>query len=202
MTNRFDHVLRFRIALKGIRPPIWRRIQVPCTYTFWDLHVAIQDSMGWQDYHLHLFRVRDRFAGEELLIGIPDDGGFLDDHETLPSWEFIVARHVTLADRSLVYEYDFGDDWQHSVTLEKIMPRDSGVQYPICVGGRRACPPEDCGGLYGYEEFLDAVRDPCHEEHERMLAWAGGSFDSEEFDKTKISFDNPAERWNRAFRGE
>ena len=138
MMNRFDNILQFKIVLKGISPPIWRRIQVPCTYTFWDLHVAIQDSMGWLDYHLHMFQVRDRSTGKRILIGIPDDDGFPGAPEVLPGWTIPVARYVTLADRSLAYEYDFGDDWQHSVILEEIASRDADTQYPVCIGGRRA----------------------------------------------------------------
>ncbi len=147
-------------------------------------------------------RVRDRLTGKSILVGIPDDGEFLGDPEILPGWEIPVVSYVTLTDRSLVYEYDFGDDWQHSVTLEKVMPRDVDTRYPACVAGRRACPPEDCGGIYGYQEFLEAVRNPAHEEHENMLEWVGGYYDPGEFDKTKTSFDDPAERWNRAFRAE
>jgi len=202
MKNRFDHVLQLKVALKGIKPPIWRRILVPCTYSFWDLHVAIQDAMGWLDYHLHQFHVPDPVGGEVLIVGIPMDDEWGDGPEVIPGWEIPVARHLNLTDRSVAYEYNFGDGWEHSVALEKILPRDPEAQYPTCLGGRRACPPEDCGGVHGYQHFLGAVQDPGHEEHEDMVRWVGGGFDPGEFDKAKVSFDDPSERWRRAFRSE
>ena len=125
MANHFDHILQFKVTLLGIKPPIWRRIQVPCTYSFWDLHVAIQDAMGWLDYHLHQFSVRVPGSRKPILIGIPDENGFLDDPEILPGWELPVARFITLADRRTKYDYDFGDGWEHSVILERIEPRKS-----------------------------------------------------------------------------
>ena len=92
------------------------------------------------------------------------------------------------------YIYDYGDDWQHSIQLEKIIERKENVIYPICTGGARACPPEDCGGAYGYEEFLKAIMDPKHEQHREMLDWAGGEFEPEDFNKDKIVFDDPKQR--------
>ena len=129
MENRFDHALQFKVTLKGISPPIWRRVQVPCTYTFWDLYVAIQDAMGWLDCHLHLFRLRDSVSGKDFLVGIPDDGGFVDDLEILAGWDIPVVLYLTLAGRAVTYEYDFEDDWQHALLLEKIIPRD-----PLVIG--------------------------------------------------------------------
>ena len=200
MENRFDHALQFKVTLKGISPPIWRRVQVPCTYTFWDLHVAIQDAMGWLDCHLHLFRLRDSVSGKDFLVGIPDDGGFVDDLEILAGWDIPVVLYLTLAGRAVTYEYDFGDDWQHALLLEKIIPRDPLVTYPVCIGGRRACPPEDCGGIPGYGGFLEAIQDPTHEDHQSMMTWVGGAYDSEAFDKARVQFDDPKRRWHQAFR--
>jgi hypothetical protein len=194
MGNRFDHALQFKVTLLGIKPPIWRRILVPCDYSFWDLHVAIQDAMGWLDYHLHEFHVRDPVTRRELLFGLPNDDGWADELEMLPDWAFPVARFITLADRSVRYEYDFGDDWQHSLLLERLA-------YPVCVGGRRACPPEDCGGVGGYESMLDTIRDPTDEDHESMLVWLGGAYDPDHFDKDLVRFDDPAHRWAIAFGG-
>ena len=202
MANRFDHIFQFKVTLLGIKPPIWRRIQVPCDYSFWDLHVAIQDAMGWLDCHLHQFHIRDPKSRQMLLMGIPDDEGFLDDPEVLPGWGFPVARFLTLADRSVKYDYDFGDGWRHSVILERIAPRKASAKYPVCVAGRRACPPEDCGGVPGYQRVLDAISDPTDEEHESMLTWVGGSYDPEQFDKDSILFDDPDERWTHAFAAE
>lgn len=202
MEKRFDHILQFKISLKDISPPIWRRIQVPCTYSFWDLHVAFQDAMGWLDYHLHMFELSEPITRKRVNIGIPVDDGFEDDFVLLPGWPLSVANFLTLANRSATYTYDFGDDWQHAIRLERIEPRDKNQKYPICIAGRRACPPEDCGGIHGYSEFLEAIKNPDHEEHQNMLKWVGGSFDPEHFEPNSVNFDDPHERWNIAFLGD
>jgi len=195
MRGRFKKVYQFKITLKGIRPPIWRRIQVPENYTFWDLHVAIQDSMGWEDYHLHEFEIFDPSKGLKVNIGIPpEELGVSFGKETLPGWEERISDYFSMENRRAVYVYDFGDNWEHEIVLEKILPREEGVDYPVCVGGRRACPPEDCGGVWGYEEFLEAIADPDHELHDEMLEWVGGEFDPERFDPEEVVFEDPDRR--------
>jgi hypothetical protein len=202
VASRKDTILQFRVALRGVRPLVWRRIQVPATYSFWDLHVAIQDSMGWLDYHLHEFRVIPAPRRRSVRIGIPDDDGFVGDPVTLPGWTLPVARYLNRKGQRATYAYDFGDDWQHSLVLERVLPREPGVSYPRCIDGRRRCPPEDVGGVPGYEEFLEAVRDPEHEEHEQYLTWVGGSFDPAAFSAEAVKFANPYKRWRVAFRGD
>ncbi|MGA7303945.1 MAG: plasmid pRiA4b ORF-3 family protein, partial [Rhodothermales bacterium] len=150
--------LRFRIELDGSSPLIWREIDVPTTYSFWDLHVAIQDAMGWLDYHLHLFHVKDPKTDETLPIGIPDEDGFEDD-ETLPGWDVPVIACLNRPGHNARYEYDFGDSWQHSIVLKDIFQAEKGVRYPRCGGGQRSCPPEDCGGVHGYREMLKALHE-------------------------------------------
>lgn len=194
MTKKFDRVYQFKITLNDIKPTIWRRIQVPETYTFWDLHVAIQDSMGWMDYHLHQFEIVDDMTGARLEIGIPGDEF---DIQLLPGWEQKIAKQL-IPDKKIIYLYDFGDGWEHDVKLEKILPKDPQVTYPICLAGQRACPPEDCGGPWGYENFLEAINNVRHEDHEEMLEWIGGEFHPEEFNPEEIVFDDPAERLKRA----
>lgn len=186
-------ILQFRIELLGVEPPIWRRIQVPASYTFWDLHVAIQDAMGWRDYHLHAFRV----VGSEDVIGIPDREGD-DPLETKPGWDLRVHDYFTSECPLAVYEYDFGSAWVHEIRFEGVQDADPGTVYPRCIGGARRRPPEDCGGVAGYQALLKALADPSDPEHEAMLAFVGGSFDPEDFDVSKIRFDNPAERWRVA----
>jgi hypothetical protein len=192
-------VYQFKLVLVGVEPPIWRRIQVPETYSFWDLHVALQDAMGWLDYHLHVFRVARSRAGEVEQIGIPDDDPFEDDKPTLPGWEIPITRHFLRSGTAVQYEYDFGDGWQHELTLEAILPRQAGQKYPLCVDGARACPPEDCGGVYGYENLLTVIQDPTHEEYESTLEWLGGRFDPDRFDPKRVKFDDPARRYQLAF---
>jgi len=193
MKKKFDKVFQFKITLKGIRPPIWRRIQIPETYTFWDLHVAIQDAMGWFDSHLHRFEILNPSTGMEEEIGIPDEE-FEWDTVTLPGWKQKMADYFSMNNTKSEYVYDFGDNWEHIVKLEKILPRQEGIPYPKCTDGKRACPPEDCGGSWGYEDFLKAITNPKHREHKEMLDWVGGSFDPEHFDIKEVVFENPAQR--------
>jgi hypothetical protein len=191
-------VMQFKVTLLDVEPPVWRRIQVTASYSFWDLHVAIQDAMGWQDYHLHVFEVQDADTGEVQRFGIPSGE---DGDKTLPSWEHDVADCLCEAGAGAVYEYDFGDCWRHSVVLEMVVSEETDKVYPVCLDGARKCPPEDSGGVSGYARFLEAIADPDDEEHEAMLEWAGGAFDPEEFDAAAVRFDDPEARWQYAFGG-
>lgn len=202
MRIKSDHALQFKVKLEGGRPPIWRRIQILCDATFWDLHVAIQDAMGWFDRHLHEFRLATRLRSDTPCIGIPDDEFPESDpvfRDTWPGWEIPVSALLNLAMRKAIYTYDFGDGWEHTVVLEKILPREPDTVYPRCVGGRRACPPEDCGGIPGYEELLEVLADPDHPQREERLSWVGPDFDPDRFDKDTVVFDDPVERWTAAF---
>ncbi|GFO96830.1 plasmid priA4b ORF-3 family protein [groundwater metagenome] len=191
MKKKFDQAYQFKITLKGIKPPVWRRIQVPETYTFWDLHVAIQDVMGWLDYHLHEFEIMDPSTGSKVNIGLPDDEF---GRKVLVGWNQKIADYFSMENPRADYVYDFGDNWEHKIKLEKILPREKNVDYPVCIKGKRACPPEDVGGIWGYEDFLEIIKNPDHEEYEEMLEWAGGEFDPEHFDCGEVSFDDPAKR--------
>jgi len=197
--KKFSQVYQFMIALEAIWPPIWRRIQVPATYTFWDLHVAIADAMGWQDYHLHEFEMADPNTGDKVIIGIPDEEFLDDERVVLPDDRQRIARYFTPDNNRARYIYDFGDGWQHRIELEKIVPREENVKYPSCLAGKRACPPEDCGGFGGYGRLLEALADPDDEEHEDLLIWAGAEFDPEVFDPAAIVFVDPVVRRRLAF---
>ena len=196
MKKKYNQVFQFKITLKGIKPPIWRRIQVPETYTFWDLHVAIQDAMGWDDYHLHEFELVNPLTGLKQSIGSPDKEF---DREVFSELKQNLVDFFSMENRSAVYTYDFGDNWEHKIQLEKILPREEGVTYPICIKGKRACPPEDCGGIWGYAELLEILGNPNHEEYEEMLEWLGGEFDPEHFDVEEISFGDPEKRRKMGF---
>jgi hypothetical protein len=173
-------ILRIRIVLEDIEPPVWRRVLVPADMNLARLHDVIQAAMGWEDYHLHLFHVGDH------RYGVPDP--------TFEDPEFKVYRDANIKLEDLVrrgidrftYTYDFGDNWIHDVIIEKSVAADPDVLYPAYVDGERQCPPEDVGGFPGYYEFLDAISDPTHEEHEHLLEWVGESFDPEEFDVYRI----------------
>lgn len=184
--KEFQQVYQFKITLKGTKLPVWRRIQVPETYTFWDLHVAIQDAMGWDDYHLHEFKLVNPVTKKQSLMGIPDDEPVWDwERETLPGWKQKIAKWFSLENRSADYLYDFGDGWEHKITLEKILPREGNTNYPICLAGKRACPPEDCGGVWGYEEI-------CNGESEFQEEYS--EYDPEYFDPKEVYFDDPLKR--------
>lgn len=194
-----ENVLRFRVELTGIEPPIWREFEVPSSYSFWDLHVAIQDAMGWQDCHLHAFRTKEPVTGEIIEIGIPSEDDFGDGSPILPGWQVHVVAYLNEPGRTVNYEYDFGDGWQHRVQLLDIVPGKPGTLYPKCLAGERACPPEDCGGIWGYQSLVEAIRDPSHEDHDNMLRWLGGPFDPDRFIAADVKFDDPQHRWRHAF---
>ena len=193
---------RFHIELEGIDPPVWRRIRVPSSYSFWDLHVAIQDAMGWLDCHLHLFQVRNPETGELESIGIPDDDAYLDEPSCLAGWDVPITRYFVKEDDAASYEYDFGDDWRHTVALEGVDTIRKGERRLACLGGERRCPPEDCGGIHGYAELLEVIGDVTHPEHDAMLEWLGGAYDPEVFSPSDVKFDNPTVRWRNAFSGD
>jgi hypothetical protein len=126
--------------------------------------------MGWDNYHLHVFNAGgEEYGDADPELGIRSDGRVkLNDVVRGPK-----AR--------LQYTYDFGDDWEHLIEVEKALEPEPGVRYPVCIAGKRACPPEDCGGIWGYEELLEVLKDPQHEEYEERLEWLGGAFDPEAF---------------------
>lgn len=198
MKRKYTQVYQFKITLVGIKPQIWRRIQVPKTYNFWDLHVAIQDVMEWDDYHLHEFLITKPSTGKKVRIGIPDDDfdwGVIYE----PGWKLKIADFFTMENQKASYKYDFGDNWRHTIKLEKILPRDENIKYPICTAGERATPPEDCGGVWGYEDLLKAINNPNHKEYKNMINWVGEDFDSEYFDLKEVKFDDPDKRYKIAF---
>ena len=200
MSRKPSQAYQFKITLDEIMPSIWRRIQVPETYSFWDLHCAIQDSMGWLSYHLFCFKMYDDLLDKDIEIGIPDDE-FAQDEICLPSWDLLIADFFSLSDPFADYIYDFGDNWGHTIELEAIIDREKGRRYPVCIAGERACPPEDVGGTWAYQDFLEAMLNPAHEEHEDMVMWIGGVFDSEKFDPGSVKFKNPKRWFKRAFPG-
>ncbi len=190
--GQYKNVYQFKISLNGIKPSIWRRIQVPETYTFWDLHVAIQDVMGWLDCHLHEFNIHNPRTRKEDSIGIPDEDSELMGMALLPGWEVPIRAYFSENNKRAIYAYDFGDNWEHTICLEAILPRESKAQYPICLEGARACPPEDCGSIPGYERLVEVMKNPRSEEYEGMREWLGKAYDPEEFN-TRISFSDPKE---------
>ena len=175
--KKADTVYQLKITLRDIRPPVWRRVQVKdCTLA--KLHDIIQTVMGWTESHLHAFEI----GGEQY--GEPDPMGMMEYRsERSTRLSQVVAR----GHKKFTYVYDFGDNWEHVIEVEKELPPEPGARYPRCVAGKRASPPEDCGGAWGYADFLAAIRNPAHEEHEEMLEWVGGEFDPEAFDPDDVN---------------
>jgi len=167
-------IYQLKITLKDIRPPIWRRVQVPSDITLDQLHWVIQISMGWTNSHLHSFTIQGIDYGEPT-----PEFGF--DEMGLQNEEPVKLSQVIRGEKfKFLYLYDFGDSWEHEILVEKVLEADPEINYPICIKGKRACPPEDCGGAWGYGSFLEAIQDPSHPEHEEMLEWVGGEFDPED----------------------
>lgn len=197
----------FKVTLKNSKPSIWRRIVVPDTYTFYQLHCAIQDAMGWYDSHLHDFTIdmsskntsKSRSLVEsEQTISLPNpEGDTFFPPEKDESIERIADWFGPIT-QQCVYTYDFGDNWEHTVHLEKVIPIDPTLTYPQCTGGKNACPPEDCGSVWGYENLKKIMADPKHKEHADMLEWllleSGEEFDPSHFDPKEVEFDDPNER--------
>jgi hypothetical protein len=171
-------VHQLKVTLRGATPPIWRRVVVDGSETLSHLHAVIQAAFGWWDEHLHDFDIDgDRY-------GIPDEDDWTpvkDEHRVS------IDQAIGKGARKIRYLYDFGDNWDHDIVVEKTTSADGLATVPDCIGGRRACPPEDCGGLWGYRELLDILADPSHPEHDERLQWTGGPVDPNAFDPTEFA---------------
>ena len=162
---------QLKVALLGFRPPIWRRVLVPAHFDLAKLHRVIQESFGWEDYHLHAFQIHGIDFGE------PDPDG----------WSDYQSERITLAKLNLQpkakfrYEYDFGDSWVHELTVEKVIVPEIPLEVPVCLAGKRACPPEDSGGPWGFQDMLYAARNPDHPDHEEFKEYLDPDWDVEAF---------------------
>lgn len=171
------NIYQIKITLRHARPPVTRRIQVKADTKLGKLHGILQIVMGWTNSHLHAFRKG------QIQYCEPNDGYDFDVvDERKVRLDSIVGEGGTL-----VYEYDFGDGWEHDLKIEKIIPAETKTRYPRCLTGKRNCPPEDCGGPFGYQNLLEILRDPTHEEHAEMREWLGGEFDPEAFDLDEVN---------------
>lgn len=197
--GRNKTVFQFKITLREIKPVIWRRIQVPATYSFWDLHVAIQGAMGWTDSHLHEFKVVNPQNEKIHTMSILTDGEeeFCDD--LFLDWEKRIDAYFSEENPRAFYRYDFGDCWDHDIVLEKILPRITGDKYPKIINGERACPPEDCGSTQGYKRFVAIMKNEKHPEHKKMLAWYGKRYDAADWKPAYVHFDSPGLRYKQMF---
>ena len=169
-------VYQIKVTLEDSKPPIWRRLLVPPNVTLGDLHYILQIAMGWTDSHLHQFIIGGKY------YGVPDP-----DMEAIDEDRVKLAQIISGEKFKFRYEYDFGDSWSHLILVEKILPAEPGQPYPICLTGKRHGPPEDCGGVYGYDDFVKAMANPKHPEHKSMKEWYGEDFDPEAFDLDEVN---------------
>jgi Plasmid pRiA4b ORF-3-like protein len=185
-------VYEIKATLVGIEPPIWRRLQVPSTMLLCCLHDCLQALLGWTDSHLH------QFERDGKVWSVPewykDEDIKISNESRTP-----LNRVLKVEGDSIVYKYDFGDNWLHEVALEKIVPCDSALIRPVCLAGERSCPPEDVGGVWGYNEFLEVIFEPGHEEFDHYRGWADG-FQPEYFDLPKVNETLSRMRWPKRHR--
>lgn len=173
---------QLKISLKYSQPKIWRRIVVPSNLKLNRLHDVIQRVMPWTDSHLHQFIVGSVYYGQPD----PDaDMGF----ETLNEKRHLIADLAPGAKKKFVYEYDFGDGWEHEIVVEKVLPPDAGFKKIVCVAGENACPPDDCGGIGGYYNLLEIISNPKHPDHEHIKEWLGCDWDLHRFDLAQVNDD-------------
>jgi len=173
-----DQIYCFQISLPGTDPLVWRKVMVPGLFTLEALNSVFQLVMGWQMKHLYDFQIGNERYSET------DD--FL---EVQPKSVAASIASAVGSKKSFFYTYDFGDDWRHEVIVEDILSRKSEMNYPICIGGENACPPEDCHGVHSYEDLKKIISDPKHEEYREMMEWLGGFFDPKSFDPNRINRD-------------
>jgi hypothetical protein len=172
-----EAILQISIALKGSKPAIWRRVLVPFNFTLTQLHSVIQESMGWWVCHLHGFRI----GQERYTIPEPGGGSMGMNEGQLDERKARLYLVLGAKGAKAIYNYDFGDGWEHLIVVEKVLMPEAGVSYPVCVGGKRGCPPEDCGGMWGYYALLRALNGSEHARHEELTEWIGSAPDPEAF---------------------
>jgi hypothetical protein len=201
MPAAYKRVYQFKITLLDTTPLVWRRILVPETYTFYDFHVAIQDAMGWTDSHLHQFEVKrnHKYKGKDTrIVSIPVEG--FEEETDSSSFEYLIDAYFDLYHKRCLYTYDFGDCWEHMIEVEELLDKTVGTKYPQCIEGENTCPPEDVGGIDGFERFKESMADPDHEEHDDFKMWYGKIFDLKEFTPSSVKFRKPSITMRQWFR--
>jgi len=192
-------IYHLKIVLDGTKPPVWRRLQVPGNAHLGWLHAVIQVAMGWTNSHLHQFLIGDLVCADPASQ--PEE--FDADPPVLDENKITLAEAASRQNDVLGYEYDFGDSWHHEVTVEKILSSDpASATGACCLDGARACPPEDCGGTWGYDDLLKILQNPKHEEHDSMKEWLGRPFDAEQFDRDKVNKHLKRLKWPRVTEGQ
>jgi hypothetical protein len=182
--NAAAPICQLKVVLLGSEPPVWRRLLVPGDAKLDWLHAVLQVAIGWTNSHLHQFKV----GGHCYSDTRHNYAEFEGDPEILEARKFTLQQIAPREHDAFGYEYDFGDSWEHEITVEKILPPDAAVATTaLCLDGARACPPEDCGGVGGYENLLKILKNRKHPEHKRLKQWVGRAFDAEAFELGKIN---------------
>ncbi|MBS3821651.1 MAG: plasmid pRiA4b ORF-3 family protein [Planctomycetes bacterium] len=182
MAKKTQRIYQIRVTLNGSKPPIWRELAVPFHIVLGELHEVIQVAMGWEDCHMHQFR-----KGKEYYVTKVTPWGMPVEIEGEDEEDFTLGEVCPKARSKLLYEYDFGDGWAHTIEAQKRIEPEPGVKYPVCLGGEKACPPEDCGGMWGYSEMLDVLADPDADDPNDMREWIGDEFDPDAFDLDAVN---------------
>ena len=186
-------IYHLKVVLLGSKPPVWRRLQVAGDAKLDWLHAALQVTMGWTNSHLHQFNMGEACYSDTRH----HSAEFEDDQKILEEREFTLQQIAPHEQDAFGYEYDFGDSWTHEITVEKILPDAAPSPPALCLDGARACPPEDCGGVWGYENLLKILKNRKHPEHKNMKAWLGREFDPETFDVEKTNLWLQKLKWPR-----
>jgi hypothetical protein len=173
-------VYRVKITIIDIEPAVWRRVLLPADTTLAEFHEVIQGAFGWWNYHLHQYTVDGQH------VGVPDPE-YAEELPPMKNEQFVALRDIRGA-RKIVYEYDFGDSWEHAIEVENVAaPSEPRVAFATCIAGARARPPEDCGGASGYQRLREILANPQHEEYREMKTWVGRKYDPEKFDLAEIN---------------
>ena len=205
-------IMHLRITLNDTKPPIWRQVAAPSDIILGELHEVIQIAMGWTDSHMHQFVLHnkapkprpqetaqpfrqdardgkffDRMAGRRMFVTKQTPWGDPTDMDGEDENAVTLEEICPNVKSKLIYEYDFGDGWKHTIEVKKIVAPEPGAEYPLCLAGKMACPPEDCGGVWGYYELIEAIADPKHEDHQELLDWVGGQLDPAAFDLEQVN---------------
>jgi Plasmid pRiA4b ORF-3-like protein len=185
---------QLKVVLLGGEPPVWRRLQVPGDAKLDWLHAVLQVAIGWTNSHLHQFKVGEAsYSDTRHYAAEFENDPEIFGESTFALWQ--IAPHEGDVFR---YEYDFGDSWEHEITVEKILPNPAAASFALCLEGARACPPEDCGGIPGYEELCKILKNRKHPKHKRMKEWLGRPFDAAAFDREKANLWLRKLKWPRA----
>jgi hypothetical protein len=179
-----DKIFQVKITINDSEPEIWRKILIPGNVRLPSLHRIIQIAFGWTNSHLHQFIKDDEY----YTVRYPNDDTWYElDNIDYNKGKTCLSDLISAEKESIVYEYDFGDGWMHEIFIEKVLPADPSVKYPVCLEGQRSGPPEDCGGISGYEELLEVLKDPDHEEYEHYATWVGDYFKPEYFNMERVN---------------